>query len=98
MKPHFLRFDSFQRVYFLIAVTGFLHGCAKEPNQKYHHQSGEAAQIVRCPVGEYEQCLMQMSEACREGGYTVQEKIRQVKLGIWSDVAETLIVAKCNNQ
>ena len=81
----------------LIIITALLTACAKEPPPNFYHQSGKMAQVVRCPVGEYEICLQQMSDACQESGYTIHEKVRQIKSGVWSDLVETLIVVQCNN-
>jgi hypothetical protein len=81
----------------MLMAIGFLTACAHpESPAAIRYQSGHVVQVARCPVGEYEVCLQQISNACQEAGYAVQEKVRQIKSGFWSDTAETLIVAQCN--
>jgi hypothetical protein len=80
-----------------LAITiGLLNACTNVSPPTFYHQSGGVVQVVRCPVGEYELCLLQISNACQEAGYSIHEKVRQVKSGMWSDRAETLILAQCN--
>lgn len=94
LQPFFSRLS--QSIGALIFAS-LLAACAKEPPSTLYHHSGQTAQMVRCPVGEYEICLQQLSNACQKNGYSIAEKVRQVKSGVWSDTGEILIVAQCNN-
>lgn len=97
MRAHFLLFlaNLPVRIGGLLLIA-LLASCAnKDPNPIFYHQSGQTAQMVICPQGEYELCLKKMSDACQNLGYTVQEKIRQIKEGFWSDSAQILMIGQC---
>ena len=83
----------------LIAIMATLCACASRPSHaEFYNASGQPSHSVHCLVGAYESCLQQMSDLCHEQGYTIEEKIRQTKLGSWVDNdPEILLVAQCKN-
>jgi hypothetical protein len=51
---------------------------------------------VHCPIGVYDSCLIQLSEICGKQGYSIQEKIRQIRSGIlMDDGPEYLLITNC---
>ena len=90
-------FKRWQQSLLLISSMAMLSACAnKPPRTEFYNAAGQPSHAVHCSVGAYESCLQQMGDICNEEGYTVLEKIRQMRSGTWNDDGpETLLVAQC---
>ena len=88
---------SLVRISLAASLLGIVGACAQQgiPINVYG-ASGGPTKLVRCPVGEYEVCLLKMGDLCQESGYSILEKMRQVKPGVWSDAPEFLLIGQCN--
>lgn len=87
---------SVVRIGLTVFLIGLIAACAQpDPSTSVFGATGKPTELVRCPAGEYELCLQKMGDLCQGSGYSILEKIRQVKSGTWSDTSELLIVAQC---